>query len=185
MNFFFILLLYFYYLEDTEGLLSADNILGFVGDDVESNSLGKRTALSDSDNISVLNRKGRRAVSRDVRVSLLVTTVLSDVVQVVSSDDDGSLHLGGDDKSLEDSSTDGNISGKGALLVNKVCLNSSIGSLDTKTNALDETHGLGLGSIDSALSCHKDGILLLVRLFVLIALDVFLGDADHDYKLKD
>ena len=107
-----------YFLKDTERLLSGLCALGFVGDDVESNSLRKRTALTDSYDISILHTKGGRAVGGNVLVSLLVTAVLSDVVQVVSSDDDGSLHLGGDDLPLEDSSTDGNISGEGTLLVN-------------------------------------------------------------------
>ena len=38
----------------------------------------------------------------DVGVSLLVSVVLSDVVHVVSSDDDGSGHLGGDNKAPKD-----------------------------------------------------------------------------------
>lgn len=154
-----------------------------MGDNIESDRLGKRTALTNGDNISVLDSKGWRAVGRDVLVSFLVTTVLSDVVQVVSSDNDGSLHLGGHDLSLEDSSTDGNISSKGALLVNISSLDGGIGGLDSKTNVLNETHGLGAGCTDSTLSCDKDSLLLLVSIFVLIALDVFLSDTSHDYKL--
>mmetsp|Transcript_19250 Transcript_19250/g.47603 ORF Transcript_19250/g.47603 Transcript_19250/m.47603 type:complete len:205 (+) Transcript_19250:105-719(+) len=154
-----------------------------MGDNVESDRLGKRTALTNGDNISVLDSKSWRAVSGDVLVSFLVTTVLSDVVQVVSSDNDGSLHLGGHDLSLEDSSTDGDTSSEGALLVDIRSLNGGIGGLDTETNVLDEAHGLGARRLDSTLSCYKDGILLLVGLFVLIALDVFLGDASHDNKL--
>ena len=121
----------FNYLKDTEGLLSGNGTLRFMGDNVESDRFGKRTALTNSDKISVLNRKGWRAVSSNVLVSFLVTTVLSDVVQVVSSDNDSSLHLGGHDLSFEDSSTDGNISSKGALLVDIRSLNGGIGGLDT------------------------------------------------------
>jgi hypothetical protein len=36
-------------------------------------------------------------VSRQVLVALLVTVVLGDVVKVFTADDDGTVHLGGDD----------------------------------------------------------------------------------------
>lgn len=41
-------------------------------------------------------------------MSLLETVVFRDVVEVVSADNNGSLHLGGDDSTLEDTSADGN-----------------------------------------------------------------------------
>ena len=53
----------------------------------------------------------------EVLVSLLVTGVLGDVVEVLSSDDDGSVHLGGNDGTGEDTATDGDETGEGALLV--------------------------------------------------------------------
>ena len=161
------LLVAFIHLEDTEGLLSGLCALGFVCDNIETNSLGKRTALSDGYDITILDGEGRRAVSRDILVPLLVTTVLGNVVQIIPSDNNGSLHLGGDDLSLQNSSTDRNVSSEGALLVNVTSLDGSIGSLDSKTNVLDETHGLGSRCIDGTLACDKDSILLLVCLFVL------------------
>lgn len=50
-------------------------------------------------------------------MALLVTGVLGDVVQVLSPDDDGAVHLGGDDGAGEDTATDGDQTGEGALLV--------------------------------------------------------------------
>ena len=148
-------------------------------DDVESDGLGKGTALSDGDNISFLDREGRTAVGSDVLVSLFETTVLSDVVKVVSSNDDSSLHLSGNDLSLEDSSSDGDVSNKGALLVDEASLDGSIGGLDSKSDILYEAHRLLLGSSNGALSGNENGILLLVSLFVLIALNVILSYAGH------
>ena len=52
-----------------------------------------------------------------VVMSLLVTVVLGDEVEVWSTDDEGSVHLGGDDGSGEDTSTDGDLTGERALLV--------------------------------------------------------------------
>ena len=118
-------------------------------------------------------------MSGNVLVTLFETTVLSNVMQVVSSHDNSSLHLGRDDLSLENSSTNRNISSERALLVDVGILNGRIGGLDTQTNVFDETHGLLSGRTDRALAGYKDGILLLVSLFVLIALDVFLGNSNH------
>jgi hypothetical protein len=166
-------------LENTEGLFSGCGTLRFVSDNVESNCLRERATLTDGDNVSIFHRESRRAMCRNVLVSLLETTVLSDVMQIVSSDDDCSLHLGRDDLSLEDSSANRDISREGALLVNIRILDGSVRSLDSKTYILDETHGLLACRTNRPLASYKDSILLLVRLFVLIALDVFLGNANH------
>ena len=50
--------------------------------------------------------------------------VLLDVVQVITPDDDGPVHLHLGDDSGQDTSTDGDLAGEGALLVNVVTLTS-------------------------------------------------------------
>lgn len=52
-------------------------------------------------------------------MSLLVTGVLGDVVEVFSSDDKGTVHLGGNNGTGQDTATDGNLTSEGALLVYK------------------------------------------------------------------
>lgn len=112
-------------------------------------------------------------------MSLFKTTVLSNVVQIVSADNDCSLHLGGDDLSLENSSTNRDIASERTLLVHVGILNGSIRSLDAKSNVLHKTHGLLAGGANGTLTSDEDGILFLIRLFVLIALDVFLCNSNH------
>ena len=69
--------------------------LGFNSEDVESNSLGERSALSDSHDITFSDSgECRGAVDGEVVVSLLKSVVLLDVMEIISSDDNGSLHLG-------------------------------------------------------------------------------------------
>jgi len=167
------------FLEDTESLLASLGTLRLVSNYVESNSLRKGTALTDGDNISFLDREGRTAVSSNVLVSLFKTTVLSNVVKVISSHNKSPLHLSGNNLSLENSSSNGNISCERALLVNKRSLNGGVGGLDSKPNILDKAHRLLAGATYSTLACNENGILLLVSLFVLIALNVILSDTDH------
>ena len=83
-------------------------------------------------------------MSGDVAVSLLITTnqvwilhlpsVLLDVSEIVTADNDGALHLSGDDKTLQDGTTNGNIGSEGALLINVLSANSSLRGLNTETN---------------------------------------------------
>ena len=67
-------------------------------------------------------------MSGDVLVSLLVSAVLRDVVEVLAADDEGTVHLGGNDGSGQDTATDGDVADEGALLV---CFENSI-SLETR-----------------------------------------------------
>lgn len=53
----------------------------------------------------------------EVLVALLVTVVLGDEVEVLATDDDGAVHLGGDDGTGQDTAADGDLAGEGALLV--------------------------------------------------------------------
>lgn len=61
-------------------------------------------------------------------MALLVTVVLGDVVEVFTADDDGTVHLGGDDTAGQDTATDGNLTSEGALLVCWVEISDSFSS---------------------------------------------------------
>jgi hypothetical protein len=52
-------------------------------------------------------------------VTLLVSGILGDEVKVFSADDEGSVHLGGNDGTSQDTATDRDETGEGALLVCK------------------------------------------------------------------
>jgi len=108
---------------------------------------------------------------------LLKTTVLGDVMEVISAYDNGALHFVGDNLSLEHTSTDGDVSGEGALLVNVISLDGGIGGLDSKSDGAGETHGLS--TLDYALASDEDCVLGLVSLFVLIALIVCGSNTRH------
>jgi hypothetical protein len=50
-------------------------------------------------------------------VSLLISGVLGDEVKVFSANDEGAVHLGGNDRSGQDTATDGDETGEWTLLV--------------------------------------------------------------------
>src|SRR5690348_8025019 len=99
-------------------------------------------------------------------VALLITVVLRDEVKVLATDDDGALHLGGDDLTGEDAATDGNIAGEGALLINVVTLDGLLGGLEAETNLLVPAVVLD-GLLASNLGVLEDTLLLLESLFNL------------------
>lgn len=85
--------------------------------DVEADSLGQGAALANGDLVTLLDTESGRAVGSEVRVALLVTGVLGDVVEVLSPDDDGAVHLGRDDGAGQDTAADRDEASEGALLV--------------------------------------------------------------------
>ncbi len=138
-----------------------------MSNDVELDSLGQRTALSNRHDVTLLHGEAGATMRMNVLMTLLETTVLGNVVKVIPTNDNRALHLGGDDKSLQNFPADRNIAGEGTFLIDIVSLNGSIGGLDTQTDVLHPAHGLDLFGIDIALARDEDGILGLVRLFVL------------------
>lgn len=120
------------------GLGSRDSNL----QDVESNGLGQRSTLTDNNDITFLDTERWRDVGSNVLVSLLVSVVFGDKVEVVSSDDDGSVHFGGHDSTGQDLASDGNVSDPWALLVNVRALDGGLWGLETQTDLLDPSLGL-------------------------------------------
>jgi hypothetical protein len=106
-------------------------------------------------------------VGGDVAVALLVPVVLGHIVQVIPADDDGPLHLGGDDDALEDFATDGHARGEGALAIDVVGLDGLLGSTEAETDVLvvpDPGGGL-LG--EQLFGVEEDVVLLLEGALVL------------------
>lgn len=92
-----------FYLAESSELDQSEDLLDVTEDGVwldlqhvELHSLGQLSALTNGHDITFLNSESWGDVSWDIVVSLLVSVVFSDVVKVVSSDDDGSVHLGRD-----------------------------------------------------------------------------------------
>lgn len=73
--------------------------------------------MSNGNLITLLNTESWRDVRSQVLVSLLISGVFGDVVEVFAADDDGTVHLGGDDGSGQNTATDGDHTGEGAFLV--------------------------------------------------------------------
>ncbi len=118
--------------EHDEGLSHiADDVLLLDSDDIEPDGLGKRSALSNGNNIADLGSgEGWGEMSWEVVMSLLESVVLLDVVKVISSESDGSVHFVGEDDTLEDSASDGHVRGEWALVINVVSLDGGSWGLE-------------------------------------------------------
>ena len=77
-----------------------------------------------------------RAVNSDCSMSLLISVILLDEMDIVSSDDERVLHLGRNDDSFEDLSSNANIACEWTLLINICAFNGFFWSSETKTNVL-------------------------------------------------
>lgn len=119
-------------------------------------------ALANSDNVADRHAdEGGGAVGRQVAVSLLVAVVLLDIVQVITADDNGAIHLGRDNGAGQDAPTDGDVASPGALLVDVGAGDGLLGGLEAQTNILEPAGTSTLG--DNALVVLEDGLLLLER----------------------
>ena len=82
-----------------------------------SYSLAERSALANSDLITVLNTESWRDMRCEVLVSLLVTRVLGDEVEVLAANDQSTVHLGRDNSTCKDTTADRDETSERALLV--------------------------------------------------------------------
>jgi hypothetical protein len=130
---------------------------------IHKKGLSDIPAFTASDDITDLDtNEARGQVSSDVRVSLLITVVLLDVVKIFTADDHGSLHLGRDDGSAQDLTTDADITDEGALLVDVGSFDGLLRSLESKTDFLVPAVGLGLLNLRL---CVKEDVWLLLESF--------------------
>ena len=119
--------------EHDEGLsdVAFDSLL-LNSDNVEFDGLGDWSALANSNDITGSNtREGWGAVGGQVMMSLLESVILLDVMEVISSEGNSTSHLGTEDDTLEDSTSDGNVGGEWALLVDVLSLDGRLWGLET------------------------------------------------------
>jgi hypothetical protein len=132
---------------------------------VEADGLGQRAALSDGHDITFLNIEARGAVSVEDGVTLLETLVLLDQMQVATMDNDGVFHLGGDAHTLDDFTTDGNISSKWAFLVKIFTVFGFFWGLERQTNVSPVTIDFGVLFTQDTFVSYKDCRMFLAQEF--------------------
>lgn len=124
-------------------------------DNVEADGLGEWAALTDGNDITLVETEAWAQVSWDVLVSLFISLVLWNIVQVVTADDDATSHLVSTNDTTEDSATDTDITGEWALVVDVGTFDGLLRDFEAKTNVAGETLAdlavLVLGVADLAL----------------------------------
>ena len=84
--------------EEDEDLLDVTfDVLDFLTDDVEADGLGEGSALANSHDITGSDTESGGGMAGNSLVALFESVVLLDEVEVVTTDDNGVLHLVGDD----------------------------------------------------------------------------------------
>jgi len=132
-------------------------------ENVEPDSLAQRPALANGNLVTLLNTESRRHMRGKVLVALLVPVVLGDIMKVLAADDDGAVHLGGDDGTGEDTAADRDLASEGALLVDILALNGGLGGPEAQTNLLvpSPTALARPGRLELSLAVEENVRLLL------------------------
>ena len=106
-------------------------------------------------------------MSGHVLVPLLESVVLLNVMEVISSEYNGTCHLVRENNSLEESATDRNRGSERTLVVDVFSFNSLLGSFEAKTDSLVVTRFGGFLRGQSLLGVLEDAELFLVSSFGL------------------
>ena len=89
-----------------------------------------------SDNVTFFGGKGWADVRGDILVALFITTVFRNVMKVVSSDDNSSLHFRGDTNTFQNTPTNRDIASERAFFVNIISFDSSFRSFKPKAASI-------------------------------------------------
>lgn len=103
----------------------------------------------------------------DIPVSLFISVVFGHIVKVISSDDDGPLHFGGDHDALQDLAPDGDTAGEGAFLIDVLGFDGLFRRLEPEADVLKVSNSRGGFLGQKFLAVEEDAFLLLEGSLVL------------------
>merc|ERR1719401_2947229 len=131
-------------LEKTELLArGSEDLILLDSDDVESNGLSERSALTSRDDVTLLDVESWGSMNRTVGMTLLESVEFLDVMQISPTHHNRSFHLAcGDAHTLQDLSSDRNVSGEGALLVDVSALLGLTRSLKAQADVFEVSDNL-------------------------------------------
>lgn len=130
-------------------------------DNIELDCLGKRSALTCNDHITLVDFKARRAMDRKSLMTFFISLVFRAEVKIVTTDDNSSVHRGALNNTTKNMTTNADISSEGALLVNIMSNNGLTRGLESKANgAIVANCSVRLLS-DVAKLIYRNGILFL------------------------
>lgn len=98
---------------------------------IESDSFRNWSTLTNGDNITFFNSESWRDVGSNILVSFFVSVIFWNVMQVISSDNDGTVHFGGNNSTGQDFTSDGNSTSEWTFFVNVRTFNGSFWGFET------------------------------------------------------
>ena len=126
--------------QSEEHELFSDITDDFVWDDlqnVEVNSLAERSAFTNDNDVTFLDWESWRAVDWDVSVSFFISIVFWNVVKIISSDNNSSLHFGWDADTFQDLSSDRYVAGEWTFFINVGWFNGLLGCSESESDVFE------------------------------------------------
>lgn len=103
----------------------------------------------------------------DISVPFLISVIFWHVVKIVTSNDNSPLHFSRNADTLEDLSSDGDVTGEGAFLINVSAFDGFLRSFEAKSNILKISDSSGCLLSEQLLAIEKHIFLLLESSFML------------------
>ena len=138
----------------------------FNFNDVESDGFRQWTTLTNGHDIPFFDTEARGTVGSNVAMAFFKTSVLLDVMQIITSNNNGVFHFGRQHHTFQNTSTNRHVACKGAFAVNVFAFNRRFRGLESQTNVLVETRSISLAN--EFFAGQESTFLFLVCFFVLV-----------------
>lgn len=138
-------------------------------------SLSERSALTNDNDISFLNWESGWAVDWDISVSFFISIIFWNIMEIISSDNNGSLHLCWNYDSLKNLASNWDVTGEWALFINVFWFNSFFWCFEAKSDILEVSNSWWSLFSEEFLAVQEDVFLFLEGSFVLRLINILLG----------
>ena len=155
--------------------LFSDITNDLIGDNfkhIEMYGLGEGSALSNDNDVSFFHWESRWAVYWIVSVSFLVSVVLGDIVEIVSSDHNSPLHLCWNYNSLQNLSSDWDVAGEWTFLINILGFDCLFRCFEAQTNIFEVTNSWW-GLLSEKFLAVQEHVLLLLEWSFMLRLEIW------------
>ncbi len=111
-----------------------NNFIGNNFKDIKMNCFTKRSTFSYYNNISLFDWKSWGAVNRYISMSFFISIVFRNIMKVISSNNNSSLHLSRNTNSFKNFTSDRDVTSKWTFFINISWFNCLFGCFKSKTN---------------------------------------------------
>ena len=130
-------------------------------------SFCERSTLANDGNISDFGREARWNMNWNISMSFFISVIFGNIVKVISSDNNGSLHFCRNHDTFEYFSSNWDVASEGTFFINVVTFNSFLRCFESQSNIFKVSNSTASLLSKKFFRIEEDIILFLECSFVL------------------